>query len=122
MSANLDVASRVPNQIASVAEIRPAITPIGDDISVVDFKAVDSVLSATDVSCGRGILSGVESPALARISSKSPYVSWKSGFSVPGEDTETVTGISIARARRFFLLFCFFSAERERSGETVGKV
>lgn len=72
MSANLDVAINVPNQIASVAEIRPAITPIGDDVSDVDFKAVDSVLSVTDVSSGRGILNGVESPAPARISSKSP--------------------------------------------------
>ena len=48
-------------------------------------------------------------------------MSWKSGFSVPGEDTETVIGISIARPRRFFLLFCFFSAESERSDATVGK-
>ncbi len=30
MSANFDVAMSIPNQIASVAESRPAITPIWD--------------------------------------------------------------------------------------------
>jgi hypothetical protein len=46
-------------------------------------------------------------------------VSLKSGSSVPGEETETVIGISIVRPRRFFL-FVFFSLEGERSGGTVG--
>jgi hypothetical protein len=46
-------------------------------------------------------------------------VSLKSGFSVPGADTETVIGISTALPRRFFL-FVFFSLARERSGATVG--
>lgn len=44
-------------------------------------------------------------------------MSLKSGFSVPGEETETVIGISTVRPRRFFL---FLSAGRERSGGTVG--
>jgi hypothetical protein len=44
----------------------------------------------------------------------------KSGFSVPGEETETVIGISIVRPRRFFLAG-FFLFEGERSGATVGR-
>ena len=46
-------------------------------------------------------------------------MSLKSGFSVPGEETETVIGISTARPRRFFLFVFYQPVESVQVGRWV---